>query len=312
MRLILSCVYLGLAHIIQYKLEVRYLIQKPDDFIDEFKEIGIVNLKQAINSFREFPFEKDLIETRQKEIKNRFSKIVFQSNDGKKVTIWAENNKGFFFCYENEKKSSQIFISDNFIENKEGLSVEYFLSLFFSENIEKELKLKKIKTNRKIRKQITTFSFNDFPKAYTLYNSIPWFVISVILIIYDFGTQSGELTYVHLVLSLFWLPALYLYISYWKINNNASITIDNFENILTYQKDEKKISFNRNEIDKCTINIEESTSSRSNTKEFSYLHIVLLTKEEIIITNFITEPYNIVELLNLNYKVNDRYMATFL
>jgi hypothetical protein len=291
-------------------LKIRYLIQKSDYFIDEFKEIGFVDLEQAINSFKEFPFEEELIETKRKEIANRFSKIIFQSDNSKKVTIWIENNEGFFFCYENGKQFSQFFISNNFVENKEGLTVEYFLNIFFSGNIEEKLNLKNIKPIQKIEKRVITFSFNDSTKIYTLYNSIPWFIGSIIFLIYDYQNKSGMMIYAHLILSLFWLPSLYLFLSYWRINKNATVKIDTFENVLSYQKDGKRTTFNRNEIDKCLINEEESTSSRSNTKKFSYLHIILLNKEEIIITNFITEPHNIVNLLNLNYKVNDRYMAT--
>ncbi|HJS01677.1 MAG TPA: hypothetical protein VJ780_12160, partial [Flavobacterium sp.] len=153
------------------------------------------------------------------------------------------------------------------------------------------------------------FSFENSKKLNTLYNSIPWFIISVVFLFYDYQSKFGMVIYAHITLSLFWLPSLFLFLSYWLINKNAIVKIDSFENIISYQKDNKKIMFNRNEIDKCILNEEESTSNRSNTKKFSYLHITLFNKEEIIITNFITEPRTIINLLNLNYKVNDRLMS---
>jgi hypothetical protein len=288
----------------------RYLTQRFDSFIDEYKDNGFVSLEKAIEFFKTYPFDEELKEVKKSEIENRFSKIAFQSENNQKLSIWIENNEGYFLYYDNEKEFAQFFISRNFNENVEGLDVEYFLNLFFANNIEEKLNLKNIKPNLKVKKQLINFSFEDSKKLNTLYSSIPWFIGSLIFLIYDYyQSKFGMVIYVHIMLSLFWLPSLLLYLSYWRINKNAIVKIDSFENIISYQKDGKRIIFNRNEIDKCVINEEESTSNRSNTKKFSYLHITLFNKEEIIITNFITEPHNIVNLLKLNYKVNDRYMA---
>lgn len=298
-----------MADIIQKNLKNRYLTQKTDSFIDEFKDNGTVDLEQAIGYFRAYPFEEELKETKKNEIQNRFSKIIFENENSKKISIWIEDNNGTFLCYENGKQFAQFFISKNFNENNEGLDVEYFLNLFFLGNIEEKLNLKNLNSTSKIEKQLITFSFNDSKKIKNLFNSIPWFLGSIIFLFYDYQSKFEMAIYLHLIFSLFWLPSLFLYLSYWKINKNAVIKIDSFEKTLTYEKDGKRIKFNRNEIEKCIINEEETSSSRSNTKSFSYLRIILLDKKEIIITNFITEPHNITKLLNLNYKINDTYMA---
>lgn len=287
----------------------RYLTQKTDSFTDEFKDNGTVDLEQAIEYFRKYPFEEELKETKKNEIQNRFSKIVFENQNNKKITIWIKDSNGTFLRYENEKQFAQFFISKNFNENKEGLSVEYFLNLFFSGNIEEKLNLKNQKSITKIEKQLITFSFNDSKKIKNLFNSIPWFLGSIIFEFYDYQSKFGISIYLHLILSFFWLPSVLLFLSYWRINKNAIVKIDSLEKTLSYEKDGKRIKFNRNEIDKCIINEEKSSSSRSNTKNFSYLRIILFNKKEVIITNFITEPHNIVNYLNLNYKINDRYMA---
>ncbi len=290
-------------------MKIRYLTQKTDSFIDEFKDKGTVDLEQAISYFRAYPFEEELKETKKNEIQNRFSKIIFENENNKKISIWIEDNNGTFLCYENGKQFAQFFISKNFNENNEGLNVEYFLNLFFSENIEEKLNLKNLKSTPIIEKQLITFSFNDSKKIKNLYNSIPWFLGSIIFLFYDYQSKFGMAIYLHLIFSFFWLPSILLFLSYWRINKNAIVKIDSVEKTLSYEKDGKKLIFNRNEIDKCIINEEESSSSRSNTKSFSYLRIILLDKKEIIITSFITEPHNITKHLNLNYKVNDRYMA---
>jgi len=280
----------------------KCLSQKPDDFIDEFHDNGFVNIEQAINFFRAYPFEEELKDSRTNEILNRFSIIKFQNDTNCELSIWKENLDGAFLCYENEKQYAQFFVSNNFLENKEGLSVEYFIKLFFSETIEKEIVLKKQRKSNDFRKQPIIFSFNDdTKKVKNLYASIPWFIVSIFLFRLDL--------YVSLIFSLLWLPSCYLFITYWIVNKNAVVKIDYSQKTLSYVKGGNKIKFNRNEIDKCFIY--EVTSSRSSLVSYSYLHIVLSDRRRIVITNFIAEPRNIVKYLDLNYKV-DEVMIPFL
>ncbi len=291
-------------------MEYKCLSQQPDDFIDEFHDNGIVNIEQAVNFFRAYPFVEELKKARNNELTNRFSTIKFQNDSNCALSIWKENLDGTFLCYENEKQASQFFISNNFLENKESVSVEFFIELFFSETIENEITLKKKIKFNDIRKQPISFSFNDDTKKIrNLYASMPWFVLSILFLVFSYEYMS-EMIYFHLILSLFWLPSCYLYISYWKANKNAVVKIDFSQKTLSYEKDGKRIKFNRNEIDKCFI-YEVSPSSRVNTKSFSYLHIVLFDRRRIVITNFIAEPRNVVNYMDLNCKV-DEVMIPFL
>ena len=288
----------------------KCLSQRPDDFIDEFNDNGFVNLEEAINFFRTYPFVEELKLVRSNELTERFSIIKFQNNSNCMLSIWKENLDGTFLCYENENQFAQFFISNNFLENKDGLNTDYFIKLFFLETIENEITLKKKIKSNDIRKQPIAFSFNDDTKKIrNLYASLPWFVFSMLFLILGYKHMS-DLIFLHVILSLFWLPSCYLYLSYMRVNKNAKVKIDYSQKSLSYEKDGKRIKFNRSEIDKCFI-YEVSASSRLNTKSFSYLHIVLFDRRRIVITNFIADPRNVVNYLDLNYKV-DEVMIPFL
>lgn len=277
----------------------KCLSQKPDDFIDEFHDNGFVNLEQAINFFRVYPFVEELKQVRSNELTDRFPIIIFQNDLNCKLSIWKENSDGTFLCYENEKQSSQFFISNNFLENKEGVSVKFFIELFFSETIENEITLKKKRKSNDIRKQPITFSFNDnTQKIGNFYELIPWFIATVFIFVFNLDDL-----YLSLAFSLLWLPSCCLFLTYWRVNKNAVVKIDYSQKTLSYNKDGMRIKFNRNEIDKCFIY--EVSSSRSMFSSYSYLHIVLSDRRRIVITNFMTEPRNIVKYLDLNYKVDE-------
>ena len=130
--------------------------------------------------------------------------------------------------------------------------------------------------------------------------TIPWLILSIIAFVYDYNNKFQMGIYVHMILCLFWLPSFILYISYWIKNENAIVKIDPLEKTIAYEKDGKRVIFNRNEIVKCFINEEASSSARSNTKSYKYIHFILKDKRDVIITNFITEPENIAKTLNLN------------
>jgi hypothetical protein len=290
-------------------MKYQYLIQKADFFIDEFKDNGTVTLEQAINFFRIYPFKEELMKFQEKEIINRFSKILFKTEDDITLSIWIENNNGYILLYENKKQFAEFFISNDFNENKKGLSVEYFLELFFFQKIEEELNLKNKRIQLKRNIQPIIFTFKNTNKINNLYRSIPWLILSIIIFIYDYNNNFKIGLYVQLIFCLFWLPSFILYLSYWKKNENATVKIDPLEKTIVYEKGGKSVKFNRNEIVKCFINEETSTSVRSNTKSYKYIHFILKDKRAVIITNFITEPENIAKPLNLNCTINDRYIS---
>jgi hypothetical protein len=109
---------------------------------------------------------------------------------------------------------------------------------------------------------------------------------------------------IQLLISLFWFPGTLLHLTYWFKNNNATVKVDQKAKIIKYIKDDKEISFNRQEIVNCEIN--ESRNWSAPWSGYRYLLIVLKDHRKVVISNFITEPEKIIDLLKLNFKIDKR------
>lgn len=259
----------------------KCLSQKPDDFIDEFHDNGFVNIEQAIIFFKNYPFEEELNQARNNGLHDRFSTLQFANDSNCRLLIWIESLEGIFLRYENGKQFSQFFVSNNFFENRKQLNVEYFINLFFLDKIEEEIILKVQRKANNINKQPIVFSFNDNPKkAKNLYPAIPWFCLTTFPFVY-FYFNMEDITYLSLIFSLFWLPSCFLFLTYWRVNKNAIVKIDYSQKTISYEKDGKRIKFNRNEIDKCYIY--EVNTSRLNILIIIVISILFfLIREELL------------------------------
>ncbi|PZX49028.1 hypothetical protein LV84_04305 [Algoriphagus ratkowskyi] len=299
-------------------MEIEYSIQKFDFFPDQFDEKGKVDLDSAIGVFQNFEFLEQLKSAERLETTSCIPTIIYKSNKGKKLTISAFDGNGFSLLYETAEKEVEFFISNNFEENPSGILVEEFIEMFYEQTIENELILvnkEQIITEEKeqiikpTNKNVIIYSFKDKGKLRYFLWSLPWLIISIILAYYNLksGFQFGWY-YVGLV-CLFWFPALIVHLSYWFKNKNARVLIDRTEKTLTYEKDGEIIKFNRSDIKLCEWN--HSNYSRSTMFEYSYLWFVLNDKRKIVITNFVTEPENIINALNLKYS-SEKRTAPFL
>jgi hypothetical protein len=292
-------------------------IQKVDFFIDQIEEKGQVNLDQAIDIFQNFPFDDQLKEASKRELMSSLPTVTFKSEDGSTLSIWAENDKGFSFHYDNGKQCSNFYLSNNFEENPQGIAAEEFIELFFKKTIEQELDLIEIEeennededeipeTHKKASKSnIVTFSFSDTVK-YKLYLwTLPWLGLALLLFKVD-AEHNFEMGWgAHLLFAFFWLPSTIIHLSYWLRNNGAVVSINTSTKTITYEKDGQQIKFTRNDIHHCEIN--ETRSYNAAWINYRYIWFVLKDKRQVVITNFITEPENIIDALKPHFKVDKR------
>lgn len=290
-------------------------IQKVDFFIDQVEERGLVNLDQAINVFQSFPFDDQLKEARERELTSCLPTVTFKSADGKTLSIWAEDDKGFSFYYDNGKQISNFYLSNDFEKNPQGLAAEEFIDLFFNETIEQELDLiDKEEENdeeeipaivkKASNSKIVSFSFGDTVK-YKLYLwTLPWLALALFIFKVD-AEKNFELGWgMHLLFAFFWLPSTIIHLSYWLKNSGAVVSINTKTKTITYEKDGHQIEFTRDDIHLCEIN--ETRSYKAAWNGYRYIWFVLKDKRQVVITNFITEPENIINALKPNYKVDKR------
>lgn len=296
-------------------------IQKVDFFIDQIEDKGQVNLEQAIEIFQNFPFTAQLKEARERELTSCLPTVSFKGADRKALGIWAEDDKGFSIHYDNGTQVADFYLSNDFEKNPEGLAVEEFIELFFKEKIEDELNLIDKGTDRErveennenllseTRKSLKhsnhiTFSFNETKKFKFYLWTLLFFALALFLFIAD-ADNNFELGWgLHLLLTFFWLPGTIVHLTYWLKNKGAIVTIDTKAKTLAFEKDGQQIKFNRKNIHHCEIN--ETRSHRAPWNAYRYIWVVLKDKRQVVITNFITDPENILKALKPNYKVNRR------
>lgn len=290
-------------------------IQKVDFFIDQFEEIGQVNLEQAIDIFQNFPFLDQFREARERDLSSCLPTILFDSPNGEIFKIWAEDDSGFFLHYDNGRQVSDFYLSNDFERNPEGLAVEEFIDLFFNNTIEDELNLvEKVveeendeladSFDRISSSNVVTFSFDHNQKFKLYLWTIPWLAIALIFLKFDAGRNFEYGWSLHLFFSIFWLPSSIVHLSYWFKNNGAVVSIDTKSKTLSYKKGGQLIKFNREDIINCEIN--EARSSKAPWNSYSYIWFVLKDKRQVVISNFITQPENIINEFKPNFKVEKR------
>lgn len=297
-------------------------IQKVDFFIDQVEEKGDVTLDQAIEIFQNFPFAEQLKEARERELTSCSPTVSFRSADGKVLAVWAQDDKGFSLHYNNTKQVANFYISNDFEKNPRGLVVEEFIELFFNESIEQELNLTDIEIEKvseveenieskpqPIYSDIVKFSFSDTKKFKHLLWTLPFLGLALFLLKVDAQKNFSLGWGFHLFFSLLWLPSIIVHLTYLFKNNGAVVTIDTKSKTLSYEKNGQQIKFNRADIHNCEIN--EVRSYKAPWNSYRYIWFVLKDSRQVVITNFITEPENIINALKPNFKV-DRRTVPFL
>jgi len=288
-----------------------YNIQKVDFFVDQIEDKGQIDLDGAIDAFQNFRFADQLKQADERELTSCLPTISFKSNDGKTLGIWAQDDKGFFLHYDNGSKVSEFFLSNDFEKNPEGLVAEEFIEQFFDGTIEQLLKLEDKLTEGNesevkptTSNQLIEFSFANTKKIKYYLWTVPFLIMAVFLFKTDIEKHFELGWGLHIMCSFLWLPGTIVHLSYWLKNHNVTVRVDPQAKTLEYEKDGQVIKINRNEIYNCELN--ETRSGRAPWNSYRYLWIVLNDRKQIVITNFITEPENIINLLKLNFKTDRR------
>lgn len=300
-------------------MNFTYNIQKVNFYVDQFEEKGQVTLKQAIEVFQSFPFIEQLEEKSNREMTSCWPKITFRTEDGKLLSIWAEHSDGFYLHYGNGDKVSDIEISYDFVKNPHGLEVEDFIELFFKEKIEETIVLKEketqedylfdkdIPTEKSNHKRILTYSFDETPSFYHLHWSLVWFALTLFSFVTNI-IKGGNLEWVILVMAFFWLPNFILHTTYWFFSKGTYVSIDTISKSIEIERDGVIRKFTRKDIQTCELHEAKSSKAKA-MGDYRYLLFELSDHSKIVVTNFVTEPENILEPLKLNYKVNGRTFA---
>jgi hypothetical protein len=229
---------------------------------------------------------------------------VFYSENEKSLTIWAENNEGIFFRYENNFQFVESYVSFDINQNKLELNIIEIIRIFYNNEIESIFNLKKKVIEHSIDTQIDNLLIFDGQKIKPLkklLKTIPFLILWIGFIFYDIYNEYIFGIYFYLISSLVWLTSIIIYISYFFNSKNVKVTIDAKNKILVYEKNKNKITVNREDIHNCEINIPNNKAFT--LSDYSYVWFVLKDGKRFVINNFVAEPYDIINNFKPNYKI---------
>lgn len=282
-------------------------IQLIDFYPDQFQENGKIEAEKAIEEFQLFPWDKEIYDFKRKEETPNIPKIIFTSDNQRELIISSVSLKGFNLEYSNlvAKKHSEFYISNDF--EKSNWTVEEMIGFFFEETIELKINLSDIeeeKINVEIPKQRrkaknVEFLYNPNHLKSIGFPPLFWFVFSISCFIAEFIYKIDIPIIVHAILVFIWGLPMFVHLTYMLKNKNSKVIIDTSNHELTYIKGDKEKKFTRDDIYNCFVIT--CTNRKSFMTNYSYVWFVLNDRSYVIITSFVTDPYEIVESLNCKY-----------
>jgi hypothetical protein len=291
----------------------NWKIQLSEFYSDQFEDKGSIDKEKAIEAFQFFPWDKEVDDYKRGNDNPTAPRVIFNSPDKRVLDISTVNLKGFDIEYTNflSKKYSEFYISNDF--DKKNWTVEELIEFFFDNSLEEHIKLKNISEEKEKSEPITkekkpskNIEFNLKPKHLkTLgFSTFMWLGLSIALLIID-KIKDGHLPmFIHLLLIFSWLPTFILHLTYYLKNNNAKVTIDTKNHVLTYIKGGTEIKFNRDDIFRAQVTIVDS--GRVSWTNYSYVWFILKDKRYVTVTCFIGDPYKIVGALNCKFEEQTR------
>lgn len=281
-------------------------IQFSENYANEFKQKGTIDKEKAVEEFQLFPWDKEIDDYKRRDDNPTVPKIIFDSEDKRQLSISSTSNKGYEVEYTNfaTNKCSDFYLSSNF--EKKNYAPEEIIEFFFDNTLEQNVKLSDIikptveePKEKKTSKNIE-FSFKPSLRPLFSFNFIVWLVLFVGYVILSAKSSSFPKLGL-LFFAITWPIPIIVHLTYYLKNAGAKVIIDTRNHDLTYIKGSKEIKFNRDDIFRCQVTFSRS-SKMSMCDDYSYAWFILNDRTYVVITHFISDPYEIVETLNCKFE----------
>jgi len=279
--------------------------QLSKNYSDQFQPKGSIDKEKAIEEFQLFPWDKELDDFKRSIDNPTIPKIIFDSNDQRQLIIEAIDIEGYRVEYSNFStgKFSEIYISNDFEKN--NLSTEEIIDLFFDNTIEPHLKLKDIaipgteETEEKIKEspECLEFNFKSNNLSFISPRAFLWLGIALIYLRLSYVGESNLPMLGNIFLISICLTPILIHLTYFLKNYSAKAKIDTRNHEITYMKGSKEIKFNRDDIYRCQVTTGKR-SLYSTVHNYSYVWFILNNGKHITLTCFMADPYEIIAALN--------------
>lgn len=284
-------------------------IQLTKNYPDEFLQKGSIDKEKAVEEFQLFPWDKELDDFKRSTNTPTIPSIIFTSDDQRQLIIEAVNVDGYSVEYSNfsSGKFSDIYISNDFEKN--SLSTEEIIDLFFDSTIEPHLKLKDIDivptqiTEEKITESPVFIEFNFKSNHWSFISprAFLWLVLGLLYLRLSYVNESNLPMIGNVVFIFIFLTPTVIHLTYLLKNYTAKVKINTIDHELVYTKGSKQIKFTRDDIFRCQVTTGKH-SMYSTVHNYSYAWFILHNGTHVIITCFVADPYEIVESLKCKYE----------
>lgn len=275
---------------------------------------GDTVLETAINSFQEFPWKEQLkIAAKRAEngITSSSPELIYANEKNEKLIVSASKRDGFHVFYETQIHTSEIFVSHDFIKNPSGLAVEEVIKWFF-DNRMNAIPMIANNSSEDMGQSAVLIHFFDIRSSGKGKFLRPLLMIAAIicfclvLIVYQsvqYGVIVKNIYFVFCLPLLMALPVAFLHIHYFFADRDKKIEVDaTTERIIIIDKGETVV-VNKKDILECAIVF--NPNGRAWWSDYSYVRIKISESKSFVITSLIIDPYEFVELLQVNYKENE-------
>ncbi|MCC6372992.1 MAG: hypothetical protein IT236_18460 [Bacteroidia bacterium] len=296
-------------------MEHTWQTQSHTSFSDEFVSKGAISRESAIEAFQTFDWENEIAGYKKSNDKSTTPKIIFNAGNQCQLIIEATNELGYNLSYSNfaSHKLAEIYVSNDFEKNP--VTVEELIDLFFEGNIEPELKLSDLvitETANELQNNESThnnvvfnYSKNHFrffsPRAFL------WLVLALVYARLMYLKTLAIPVFSALVLVLIFLMPVFIHLQYLFKNYAARVMIDKDNHELSFIKGGKEIRFNRSDIFRCQYTIGKH-STLSTTHNYSYVWFILNDGRYICITCFVAKAEELLAAINCKYEIKYRLL----
>lgn len=294
-------------------------LQRVNFSSDQFQDKGTVAKEKAVSLFKLFPWDEPFKGDREED-DPPIPKLIFNSEDERQliiyVTSWEDATFAIEYANFRTNAYSDFLITSDSKDN--GWTVKTMIEFFFENTIEAQLEMsatvpeqtqalkrdeKKIETAKGERSKRPDIKLDFRPKHFRVIGFYTFFWMGISILLVYLGIPIG----VQLLLTLAWLPAIFLHITYYLKDSGVQVIIDPRKQILTYRKGPGEIKFGLNDIVTCKIiKVVTWTKSRSSWDNYSYVWFTLKDGANVTITCLLADPLAIVETLNCNFEIKKK------
>lgn len=290
-------------------MRCTFFISHTDFLENQTESTGTVNVHGALRLFWDFPFDEGMPAAGKRRKNSRIPTLSFEDDEGNRLNVWSETIEKFRIHYcKSDGRKADLLLDRHEMKMKHADQVPDFIRLFFKRKIEfwltfspqgqggnDQVAVSEKDTREFLFKDVRKFRFIRFSLFFLVVIGLPLFFFDLFN-----GFEMG--VGLHLLCSFYWLPGIIFHFSYWIKNHDAKLIVNTQEKTLEYIKGMRHVIIKQEDVHHCELR--EAMSGRAPWAEYCYLWIVLKNSRQIVVTNYLADPGEVLRLLKWPFELN--------